>query len=35
MFLEDVFMFLPYIGMAAMLVIWPNSFVLIFIPILT
>ena len=31
---EDFLRFLPYMGMAAMLVMWPNSFVLIFIPIL-
>ena len=31
---EDFLMFLPYMGMAAMLVMWLNSFVKIFIPIL-
>ena len=31
---EDFLRFLPYMGMAAMLVMWPNSFILIFIPIL-
>ena len=31
---EDFLRFLPYMGMAAMLVMWPNSFVKIFIPIL-
>ena len=31
---EDYLRFLPYMGMVAMLVIWPNSFVKIFIPIL-
>ena len=31
---EDFLRFLPYMGMAAMLVMWPNSFLLIFIPIL-
>ena len=31
---EDFLRFLPYSGMAAMLVMWPNSFVYIFIPIL-
>ena len=30
---EDFLRFLPYMGMAAMLVMWPNSFVQIFIPI--
>ena len=29
---EDSLRFLPYMGMAAMLVMWPNSFVYIFIP---
>ena len=24
---EDFFIFLPYIGMADMLVMWPNSFI--------
>ena len=32
---EDFLRFLPYMGIVAMLVMWPNSFVLIFIPILT
>ena len=31
---EDFLRFLPYMGMAAILVMWPNSFVFIFIPIL-
>ena len=31
---EDFLRFSPYMGMAAMLVMWPNSFVLIFIPFL-
>ena len=31
---EDFLRFLPYMGMAAMSAMWPNSFVLIFIPIL-
>ena len=31
---EDFLRFLPYIGMAAILVMWPNSIVQIFIPIL-
>ena len=31
---EDFLRFLPYMGMAAMLVMCPNSFVKIFIPIL-
>ena len=31
---EDFLRFLPYSSMAAMLVMWPNSFVKIFIPIL-
>ena len=31
---EDFLRFLPYMGMVAMLVMWPNSFVQIFIPIL-
>ena len=31
---EDCLRFLPYMGMVAMLVMWPNSFVQIFIPIL-
>ena len=31
---EDFLRFLPYMGMIAMLVMWPNSFVSIFIPIL-
>ena len=31
---EDFLRFLPYIGMVAMLVMWPNPFVYIFIPIL-
>ena len=31
---EDFLRFLPYMGMAAMLVMWHNSFVKIFIPIL-
>ena len=31
---EDFLRFLPYMGMATMLVMWPNLFVLIFIPIL-
>ena len=31
---EDFLRFLPYMGMAAMLVMWPSSFVLIFNPIL-
>ena len=31
---EDFLRFLPYLGMAAMLVMWPNSFVKIFITIL-
>ena len=31
---EDLLRFLPYMGMVAMLVMWPNSFVYIFIPIL-
>ena len=32
---EDFLGFLPYIGIVAMLVMWPNSFVQIIIPILT
>ena len=32
---EDYLRILPYMGMAAMLVMWPNSFVQIFIPILS
>ena len=31
---KDILRFLPYMGMAAMLVMWPTSFVFIFIPIL-
>ena len=31
---EDCLRFLPYMGMVAMLVMWPNSFVEIFIPVL-
>ena len=31
---ENFLRFLPYMGMAAMLVMWPNSFVFISIPIL-
>ena len=31
---EDFLRFLPYMGMVAMLVKWPNSFLYIFIPIL-
>ena len=31
---EDFLRFLPCMGMVAMLVMWPNSFVSIFIPIL-
>ena len=31
---EDFLRFLPYMSMAAMLVMWPNSFVKILIPIL-
>ena len=31
---EDFLRLLPYMGMAAMLVMWPNSFVQIFIPML-
>ena len=31
---EDFLRFLPYMGMAAILVMWPNAFVSIFIPIL-
>ena len=29
---EDFLRILPYMGMAAMLVMWPNSFVWIFVP---
>ena len=32
---EDFLQFLSYIGIVAMLVMWPNSFVQIIIPILT
>ena len=32
---EDFLMFLPYMGVVAILVMWPNSFVKIFIPIRT
>ena len=31
---EDFLSFFPYMGIAAILVMWPNSFVKIFIPIL-
>ena len=32
---EEIFLrFLTYMGMVAMLVMWPNSFIYIFIPIL-
>ena len=31
---EDFLRFLPYMGMAAILVMWPNSIVQIFIPFL-